>query len=375
MTSPVVRPTATICRPASFVWFLTVVFLCFALCAPVATAGDGAAAGGKNAAEAAQGEKARPAQPSPGEKFVAEATVKLENFTFGAADLAAAARYAKQAKTPAQRLPFALLAARYHREYENRPDRAAAEVLPHLFNKNVVADWEKATARLRQGAKPVKPATTGKQGADGDDGDAGADAAAPATAALAPLAPLPPAGEWKLTADNAAAAVEVAGCLAAAGQMQEALAIIERVGADFTGGNRVAAAETAGDLNFRNAAYSRAVEFYDFAIGYLDHAMGTEKPDSRSDEGAYAREFSEYENALRARLARKRGDAQRQLEAEQYGSDWVAYRDATREDWERHDPASAYLEYQKIVKEWPDTVYAEAARCYAIKCLLALATG
>ena len=66
--------------------------------------------------------------------------------------------------------------------------------------------------------------------------DAGKDAAKPqtpadaATTARAPaparMAPLPPA-------------VELAGCLAAAGQVPEALAVIDRVGTDFTDAYRV----------------------------------------------------------------------------------------------------------------------------------------
>ena len=58
-----------------------------------------------------------------------------------------------------------------------------------------------------------------------------------------------------------------------------------------------------------------------------------------------------------------------------YGPDWSLYRDATRDHWERRSPAEALLKYREIIAEYPDTVYAEAARCYAIKCLLTLASG
>ena len=316
------------------------------------------------------GKSKKPAKLTSAEKFLREAQMKLENFTFTHADIAAAGRFGNQAKSPAERLPFDLLIARYHREYENRPDRAAAAVLPHLFGKSMVADWEKATAKLRRDYDPNKSAKMDKKGKDKDvDAD---DKRQTVVAFAAPLAPLPPAGDWQLTADNVAAAVEMAACLAAAGQMAEGLSVIDRVGADFADANRVRAAETAGDLNLKAGACARAVDFYEYGIKYLNNALGTENAEKRQDDGTYAREFSEYEKALRARLERKRDDARRRMEADQYGPDWALYRDATREEWERHNHAVAYLLYQKIVKDYPDTVYAEAARCYGVKCLLAL---
>lgn len=366
-------------RPARWRLAAALLAVLAALAPAPARAAEKPAAKDKGAAADKPGDKSadkagKARKVTPAEKFLREAEGKLDNFTFGPADLAAAERHAKQAKTPAGRLPFDLLIARYQREYQNRPDRAAAAVLPHLFPKEAAAAWEKETAKLRHAAPKAAPAKDGKaktgaKEAQGGEGEGAANAAA------APLAPLPPAGDWNLTSDNAPAAVEAAACLAAAGQMAEALSVINRVGAGFADANRVRAAETAGDLNFDAASYARAVEFYDYGIKYLNAALGTENAEKRTADGGYAKEYSEYEQALRARLARKRDAAQRRLEADRYGDDWALYRDATRAEWERHDPAAAWLLYQQLIKEYPDTVYAEAARCYGVKCLLALSVA
>lgn len=308
------------------------------------------------------------------ERFLKDAPMKLDGFAFSRADLAECSRLAAQAKTPEERLQLALIAARYWREYAGRPDTAAAQALPFIFPAKTVDDWEKESARLtREAKKEGKTGETTAPGQESQGSDApGAGAGATTTPAACRLAPLPPAADWELTPANAAAAVEVAACLADAGQLPEALAVIARVGTDFADASRVIAAELAGDVNARNAAYERAIEFYRYGIGWLDKSLGTEKPETRAEDGNYEKEYSEYEKELRARLERKQAAAQRKLEADQYGPDWVLYRDATRADWERHDPAGAYLLYQKLIKEYPDTVYADAARCYAVECLFRL---
>ena len=158
--------------------------------------------------------------------------------------------------------------------------------------------------------------------------------------------------------------------LRAAGQVPEALAVIDRVGTDFTDANRVLAAELAGDLFLRNAQPQRAVEMYGYGIKYVSGALGTTV---QNDDGNYGKEFSEYERALRARLERKLAKARAAAEAEKYGPDWVLYRDAESARRERGDFLGAYLMYEKLIAEYPETVYAEAGKCYRIKTLLDLA--
>ena len=98
--------------------------------------------------------KGKPRKLSLAEQFLREADAKLDGFTFGPAALAAAGRYAKQAKALAARLPYDLIAARYQREYQNRPDRAADDcqqpieagewLKPHLFGRKFggYVPWE-----------------------------------------------------------------------------------------------------------------------------------------------------------------------------------------------------------------------------------------
>ncbi|MBP5232021.1 MAG: hypothetical protein J6333_01290, partial [Planctomycetes bacterium] len=215
-TSPIVGAAHARCP-----WLLVALLAVLAALAPApARAAEKPAAKDKGAAADKPGDKSadkagKARKVTPGEKFLREAEGKLDGFTFGAADLAAAGRYGKQAKTPAERLPFDLVAARYQREYQNRPDRAAREVLPHLFAKDLVAAWEKETAKLRHAAPKAAPAKDGKAKTGAKEAQGGEGEGA-ANAAVAPLAPLPPAGEWNLTPENAPAAVEAAACLAAA---------------------------------------------------------------------------------------------------------------------------------------------------------------
>ena len=152
--------------------------------------------------------------------------------------------------------------------------------------------------------------------------------------------------------------------------MPEALAVINRVGTDFADANRVLEAELAGDLFLRNAQPQRAIEMYEYGIKYVSGALGTT---TRDDKGNYGKEYSEYERALRARLERKLAKARAAAEAEKYGPDWVLYRDAESARRERGDFLRAYLLYEKLVAEYPETVYAEAGKCYRIKTLLDLA--
>jgi hypothetical protein len=51
----------------------------------------------------------------------------------------------------------------------------------------------------------------------------------------------------------------------------------------------------------------------------------------------------------------------------------VLYRDAEYARRKDCDYLQAYLQYENIKSEFPKTVYSEAATCYGIKCLLALA--
>ena len=55
-----------------------------------------------------------------------------------------------------------------------------------------------------------------------------------------------------------------------------------------------------------------------------------------------------------------------------YGEEFVRYRDAERLRRVQQKFAEARKVYLEIVEKWPETVYAEASRLYAAKCLVAM---
>ncbi|MBP5233174.1 MAG: hypothetical protein J6333_07170, partial [Planctomycetes bacterium] len=177
--------------------------------------------------------------------------------------------------------------------------------------------------------------------------------------------------EWNVTADNVGAAVEMAACLVAAGKAPEALAALAKIGTNFADASRVRAVELAGDLYMRTAAYGDAVTAYGYGVQYVDAALGREV--GRDEAGNYARELSEADKALRERLQRKLWQAEARRDAERYGPDWRLYKEATAAEWQERDYAKAYVRYQKLIADHPETVYAEAARCYRLKALFQLA--
>ncbi|MEM4247719.1 MAG: hypothetical protein QXH80_00465, partial [Candidatus Nanoarchaeia archaeon] len=81
----------------------------------------------------------------------------------------------------------------------------------------------------------------------------------------------------------------------------------------------------------------------------------------------YSRYLCECENQPDKALA----NAEKLLDSEKYGPKFVAYR-TDREHEFNGDFLRAVVFYERIIREYPDTVYSETAELYGAKCLLRL---
>ncbi|MDO4585407.1 MAG: hypothetical protein Q4D62_15070 [Planctomycetia bacterium] len=172
---------------------------------------------------------------------------------------------------------------------------------------------------------------------------------------------IPPLEEWNIDAGNALCAIEIANCLLDDGQPELALRIIDQVGQNFSDESRVLAAETGGDLYVKMGMLDRVMEFYSFGLKVLETLKKIEYELGKGDRIF----FSEEQKIIKNRLETKRKTAKKQLDADRYGPDWVAYREAREKEFAK-DYLMAYWLYEKLIADYPDTIYAEASRCYRI---------
>lgn len=327
------------------------------------------------------GEAARKQAPSQEQQFLATAAGKIDAFTFGKADLALARKYAAAQGNRESRLPFHLVICAYYRHIENRPDRAIRVIGEHVFTKAQLASWEKDNAEKKKialdqyqrdlsayRAERLRYAAAAKS-ADADPMAASDSPVEPAEPSGL-FASLPPADEWNLTVANATAAVELARCLTAGGQLENAMRAIDRIGQHFSDESRVLAAECGGDLADQMRLHDKAIDFYQYAL----KALAALRTEQETDSSQSVRIYSGEQRIIKARVERKLWQTRQRLEASRYGPDWVAYRDAERLRL-GGEPSylEAHLRYEDIIQQWPDSLYAEAAKCYSIKTLLALA--
>ncbi|MDO4569779.1 MAG: hypothetical protein Q4D38_05300 [Planctomycetia bacterium] len=260
-----------------------------------------------------------------GRKFMMEFPVRLEKGEATAQDLADCQNLWRTAPSEEAKRIFLLFAAQYQRKIAKNPALCVEMLLPTL-------GIEPTSAKTGEGKSPKKE----------------------------PLS-VPPLEEWKIDATNAFCAVEIANCLVDEGQYEMALEIVDSVGRGFSDESRVLAAETGGDLYVKMRMFDRAAEFYSFGLKALETLKKTEYDPGKGNRVF----FSEEQKIIKNRIETKRQAVQKQLDAERYGPDWVAYRDA-REKHFAEDFLSAYWLYEKLINDYPDTVYAEAARCYRI---------
>lgn len=154
---------------------------------------------------------------------------------------------------------------------------------------------------------------------------------------------------------------------------REAVGLLEFLGTRLEAGlPKVRAAECAAEC---------VMDFHDFpkAIGFLEYALrelNALRPLKNVDDAAKPGErapFTPAQARMDRRLRRALAHARQRLDESLYGEGYVAYRHA-QSVRERGAWSEALLRYEELVTEHPDTVYAEAAKCYRIPCLLQLAT-
>ena len=249
--------------------------------------------------------------------------VKLHEGRATENDLQACLRLIELAPNDNAKRPFALLVAQYHRIALQKPERTLAMMMPML---------------------------TGKR-SDSFDFDK-----------------LPPLKDWTINEHTALFAVEAAHCLAVLDKTQRAIEIIDTIGQKYEDETRVLAAECGADLFVRTKMYEKSVEFYGFALNVLEILKQREYGPGKGERIF----FNEEQQVIRNRLAEKHTLAQRLLDEERFGPDWVAYRDAQRLHFDDRY-LEAYFAYMNVVDQYRNSVYGEAATCYLIEILCKMA--
>ena len=280
--------------------------------------------------------------------------LKLEEGLFGTRQLDAAEDLIDDRDTAAQdRAWLQAAVAQYHRTMELDAAAGLRYLAPLVLGKDHARAWQKrlrTAERQRRTRWHKQKMAALRQHKDPP----------PAPDGLAVSFPAP--DKWTINAANVPLALEVARCLMALGQVQPALRVIDAQGRAFEDDGRVLAFECLGDLYVRMRHFNKAITSFKDARGLL-HAL---KYDTQS--------FTAWQKVTDRRLQRKLADARRRHEIDKYGLGWVQYRDAEHHRIKRRRYVDAAYRYAQIMQDHPDSVYAEAARCYRVKCLLKLAT-
>jgi len=256
-------------------------------------------------------------------KVLREMPVKLYEGRATEADVQACIRLIELAPNDNAKRPFALLVAQYHRITLQKPERTLAMMMPML---------------------------TGRKSGSFD------------------IDKLPPLQDWTINEHTALFAVEAAHCLAVLDRPQRAIEIIDAIGQKYEDEIRVLAAECGADLFVRTKMYEKSVEFYGFALNVLETLKQREYEPGKGERIF----FSEEQQIIRNRLDEKRTLAQRLLDEERFGPDWVAYRDAQRLHFDGRY-LEAYFAYMNVVDQYRNSVYGEAATCYLVEILCKMA--
>jgi tetratricopeptide (TPR) repeat protein len=177
------------------------------------------------------------------------------------------------------------------------------------------------------------------------------------------IAAIPPAAQWDATRPELCLALS--RLLAVAGRAPAALAGFDRIGRGHDGPPRALAAEGMGDLQAGLKDWPAAVSAYELALKVI----------------AWLKQQSQWQddiptllNPLEKRIRDKLAKAKDAWDAERYGPDFVAYRTARRAEFAGRLPEAA-VRYDLLRREFPGTVYAEAAGLYGPQCLLRLAVA
>jgi tetratricopeptide (TPR) repeat protein len=216
------------------------------------------------------------------------------------------------------------LYARYLCECENRPDEALAKIAPFVLPPDKSAEFAK-----KDNSKNEKT--------------------------------FPPASDWNLNSPECC--VTASGILAYKKKYPEALAGLNLVGEKLEGFPRALAAEGVGDVLFELKQFQGAADAFRLAINVLD---------SFRKSSDYLNDPDKIVDIIFRRIQKKLSEAERILDCEKYGPEFVAYREARKNEFSG-DFLRATVLYGRIVKDFPNIVYSEASKLYHSKCLLRLA--
>ncbi len=139
-------------------------------------------------------------------------------------------------------------------------------------------------------------------------------------------------------------------------QPYKALLIFDWMAGQAKGLDLILAAEGCGRALLARKEFQKAAASFRFALRYARRGYD------------YPEEIQDLIRRLKAQLAK----AERLADIDRYGEEFVRYRDAERLRRVHHNFAEARAVYAEIVKKWPETIYAEASRLYAAKCLVAM---
>ena len=174
------------------------------------------------------------------------------------------------------------------------------------------------------------------------------------------LLKIPHSSSWRK--EQSLACVAMGRILAVNGKYAAAASAFDLVGMNTEGLPQSLAAEGVGDMNFLLKRWEESVRGYDFALNVLANMRNRSEFETEKDSIVIVEE----------RIRRKIEKAKKMWDSERYGPEFVAYREARRADFDR-DYAIAVLRYSQIRKDYPETVYSEAAGLYGPICLLNLA--
>lgn len=241
-----------------------------------------------------------------------------------------------------RRAPLLLVLARNLRVAERRPEMALALLVPLAWSQETFEAWSRARSEQIRA-----------------QGLQGAGRLPHADHASIPL--LPAVQPAQVTFENAQAVIEAGMCLADLGRLDQAMAVFDVVGSKFDEILRARAADATGDTLVLARNWTKARTQYQYGLKVLD-----------ATARYHERQPTAEETTLRRELIRKLALVDGEIEKEQFGAGWVAYREAERLRLQAKAYLLAYDRFQALRETYPSTVYAEAAECYSIQCLLAL---
>jgi|GEM_PF-2239675 len=321
---------------------------------------------------------------------------KMADGTFSKNDLKACEDFLAETVSAARPRWLAIL-ARYQNIMNHDPLAALALVAPVLVGEDKARQWQAAQKEARQKEEAQRGKALKSKHPN----------------RLEPqrlLVPFPSVEEWLIDRVTAECAVEAAQAHLALKEYELAMDQITYMGPKLEELAKVLAGECGGDLLMTMQRYEQAVRFYGYALQCLNEqrkvplvvsieikeSKKTSKqtnlprvmPERKSGKkppeihGVYEesealvnqplRSLTDDEKYLQGRITESLYSATRLWDVEQYGEDFVLYREAEQMRREQGRYLEAYLAYKETEKKYAGTMYGEAARAYGIKCLWAL---